>query len=546
MDDIWLDREPGEREMVPRLRALAAAGALMLAVSDGETAFAEKSGGILKIGQFDSPAGMSILEESSNTAEGPMMGVFNNLVLYDQHEPQNSLQSIRPDLATGWLWDEDRTRLTFHLRHGVKWHDGKPFTAADVKCTWDLLQGRASEKLRLNPRKPWYRNVQEVTAIGDDEVTFHLQRPQPALLALLASGWAPVYPCHVGPRDMRQHPTGTGPFKFVEFKPNEVIRVTRNPEYWKPDRPYLDGIEYPIIKSPSTRLLALAGGDIDMIQPYTVTPPLLKEVMSQVPQAICDLVPQNISRDLLINRSRPPFENRDLRRAMALSLDRKSFIDILEDGKGDIGAAMLPPPEGQWGMPLEMVAALPGYGLDVPKNRAEAHHIMQGLGWGPERRLAVKVSTRNTTPLVNAAVVLIDQLKEIYIDGELEPVDNALWFTKIMRHDYAVALGLTFNAVDDPDQTFYETYACGADNNPDGYCNPEIDQLIDSQSAQLDEQRRRGLVWEIERRLAEDGARPIIHHSRQATCRQPYVKGFDSMINSVYNGWRFEDLWLDK
>jgi peptide/nickel transport system substrate-binding protein len=142
--------------------------------------------------------------------------------------------------------------------------------------------------------------------------------------------------------------------------------------------------------------------------------------------------------------------------------------------------------------------------------------------------------------------VLIDQLKEIYIDGELEPVDNALWFTKIMRHDYAVALGLTFNAVDDPDQTFYETYACGADNNPDGYCNPEIDQLIDSQSAQLDEQRRRGLVWEIERRLAEDGARPIIHHSRQATCRQPYVKGFDSMINSVYNGWRFEDLWLDK
>src|SRR5467141_2104434 len=97
MDDIWLDREPGEREMVPRLRALAAAGALMLAVSDGETAFAEKSGGILKIGQFDSPAGMSILEESSNTAEGPMMGVFNNLVLYDQHEPQNSLQSIRPD-----------------------------------------------------------------------------------------------------------------------------------------------------------------------------------------------------------------------------------------------------------------------------------------------------------------------------------------------------------------------------------------------------------------------------------------------------------------
>ena len=269
--------------MVSGLWAFAAAGALIL-TAGSNAAFAQKSGGILKVGQFDSPAGMSILEESSNTSEGPMMGVFNNLVLYDQHVPQNSLQSIRPDLATEWSWDQDRTRLTFNLRHGVKWHDGKPFTAADVKCTWDLLQGHASDKLRLNPRKSWYRNVQSVTTNRDDQVTFQLERPQPALLALLASGWAPIYPCHVGPRDMRQHPIGTGPFKFVEFKPNEVIRVVRNPEYWKPGRPYLDGIEYRIIKNPATRVLALASGEIDMIHPYSVTPSLLKEVISQTPQ----------------------------------------------------------------------------------------------------------------------------------------------------------------------------------------------------------------------------------------------------------------------
>src|SRR6516165_3175065 len=126
------------------LRLPAAVLALLGVLSIGEMAFAQKQGGVLRIGQFDSPAGMSILEESSNTAEGPM-GVFNNLVLYDQHVPQNSLESIRPDLATEWSWDQDRTRLTFNLRHGVKWHDGKPFTAADVKCTWDLLQGHASD-----------------------------------------------------------------------------------------------------------------------------------------------------------------------------------------------------------------------------------------------------------------------------------------------------------------------------------------------------------------------------------------------------------------
>jgi peptide/nickel transport system substrate-binding protein len=528
------------------LHVAASASALLIALSGSGTAFAQKPGGVLKIGQFDSPASMSIHEESSNTAEGPMMGVFNNLVLYDQHMSQNSLQSIRPDLATDWSWDEDRTRLTFHLRHGVKWHDGQPFTAQDVKCTWDLLGGNSSEKLRLNPRKAWYRNLQELTTNGDYEVTFHLQRPQPALLALLASGWAPVYPCPVSPRDMRGHPIGTGPFKFVEFKPNEVIRVTRNPQYWKTGRPYLDGIEYPIIKNVSTRVLAFVGGQIDMIQPYTVAVPLLKDIKAQAPQAICELVPQNIYRDLLINRGQRPFDDRDLRRAMALSFDRKAFVDILAEGQGDIGAAMLPPPEGRWGMPPEIVETLPGYGLDVQQNRAEARRIMQALGVGPDRRLAVKISTRNVTPTVDATVVLIDQLKEIYIDGEVEPIDNALWFAKVMRHDYTVALGATFKGVDDPDQTFYETYACGAENNPDGYCNPEIDKLIDGQSVEFDEQKRKQLVWEIERRLAEDGARPIIYHQRAATCRQPYVKGFDSMVNSVYNGWRFEDLWLDK
>src|SRR5882724_7392492 len=118
-----------------------------------------------------------------------------------------------------------------------------------------MLAGKSDEKLRLNPRKSWYRNLEEVTTNGDFEVTFRLRRPQPSFLALLASGWSPVYPCHITARDMRTRPIGTGPFKFVEFKPNELIRVTRNPDYWKQGRPYLDGIEYTIIPSISTRIL---------------------------------------------------------------------------------------------------------------------------------------------------------------------------------------------------------------------------------------------------------------------------------------------------
>src|SRR5712672_1574566 len=197
------------------LRVLFAAGASLVAMAGAEAAFAQKQGGILKMYSPDSPASMSIHEEATVFAEGPMMGVFNNLVMYDQHVPQNSLQSIVPDLATGWSWNEDGTELTLPLRKEVTWHDGKPFTAKDVQCTFDMLTGAASDKFRVNPRKSWYRNLYRVTTNGDYEVTFHLKRPQPALLALLASGWSPVYHCHVPARDMRNNPIGTGPFKFA-------------------------------------------------------------------------------------------------------------------------------------------------------------------------------------------------------------------------------------------------------------------------------------------------------------------------------------------
>src|SRR5229473_3362692 len=196
--------------MTPRLRLLAAAVAVVVAVAAGVT-HAQKPGGVLKMSHFDSPASMSPHEEATAATLRPMMGVFNNLVIFKQDEPQNALKSIVPDLATRWEWNEEGTELTMPLRQGVKWHDGKPFTAADVKCTFALLQGTALEKLRINPRKSWFDNLTEVTAKGDYEVTFHLKRPQPSFLALLATGWTPVYPCHVPAREMRLHPIGTGP-----------------------------------------------------------------------------------------------------------------------------------------------------------------------------------------------------------------------------------------------------------------------------------------------------------------------------------------------
>src|SRR6266581_2352563 len=532
--------------MTQQMRLCAVVLGLLTAVGCADTAFAQKRGGILKVYTLDSPASMSIHEEVTVFSQRPMMGVFNNLVTFDPKVRQNSLASVVPDLAESWAWDEDGKQLTFKLRHGVKWHDGKPFTAADVKCTWDLLLGKADAKLRVNPRKAWYRNLDSVITKGDYEATFVVKRPQPALVTLLASGFSPVYPCHVAPAQMRQHPIGTGPFKFVEYKPNEHIKVARNPDYWKPGRPYLDGIDYTIVPNRSTAILGFAAKQFDMTWPFYINVPLLKDVRSQAPDAICELRTNNGTSNLVVNRDKPPFDNADLRKAFALSIDRKGFVDILTEGQGKIGGAMLPPPEGLWGMPPEVLQTIPGYGPDVAKNRAEAREIMKKLGYGPDKRLAIKISTRNVPSFRDPAVILIDQLKEIYVDGVLETIESANWHSKVTRKDYTIAQNGTGSGVDDPDQQFYENYACGSPRNYSGYCNPELDKKFDEQSTMSDQEQRKKLVWEIDKKLQEDAARPIIYHNIQATCWQPEVKGLKIMVNSLYNGWRMEDVWLDR
>jgi len=458
--------------MAGRLMAAAVAACFCIAMQSGQ-ALAQKAGGILRVYNRDSPPSMSILEESALSTVLPMMGVFNNLVVYDQHVAQNSKVSIVPDLATGWSWSEDGTRLSFELRQGVKWHDGEPFTAQDVKCTWDLLTGKASNKLRINPRRSWYSSLEEVVTKGD-------------------------------------------------------------------------GIEYTIIPNRSTALLAFESGKFDMTWPYDVPVPVLKDVQSQSPQAICETAPLNANRNLIINPQVPPFDDPEIRRAMALALDRKAFIDILDRGQGDIGGAMLPPPAGVWGLPPEMLKGLPGYDPDVENSRAEARAVMEKAGYGPDHRLSVKLTVRNIPITRDPAIILIDQLKTIYIDAELEPIETVNWFRRAMRKEYAIGLNMTAGAIDDPDQQLFENYSCSSERNITGYCNPELEKELAQQSMEPDPEKRKELVRTIDRKLQEDGARPIIFYYRAASCWQPYVQGLTIMVNSIYNGWRFEDLWLDR
>jgi len=410
-----------------------------------------------------------------------------------------------------------------------------------------MLIGKAdTQDFHRNPRRVWYSKLKDVSIDGDYEATFELSEPQPSLPVLLASAFSPVYPCHVPQATMRTRPVGTGPFKLVDFKRGDSIRLVRNPDYWKKDRPYLDEITFRVIDSRATRMLAFSTGEFDITFPSDVSVPLLKDIKARAPNAICEMTNSGTQINLMVNRVNPPFDNPDIRKAMSLAIDRKPFNTILMEGHGLLGGAMLAKPVGEWGMPPDMVSSLTGYGPDREKNIAEAQAIMHKLGYSDANPLGIKIQTRNLPTYRDPAVILTDQLKKIHIAGELDILDTPRWYARLAKKDYTIGLNVSGVYVDDRDGNIVENYSSKSEGNCTQYCNADVDRLLAAQARELDRDKRTKIVWEIERLLAEDGARPSVLWGAVGNCWQPYVKNFHPHDNSQYNNLRFEDVWLDR
>jgi len=237
----------------------------------------------------------------------------------------------------------DHTALTFKLRDGVKWHDGKPFTADDVKCTFDLLINKGKEKLRLNYRESWWVNSRRDHG-RQPERGHAAYEEAPAGFACFArvGRYADLSLPHIGGGRMRQNPVGTGPFKFGEYNPTRASRSSRTRTTGSRGGRILTLSSIRSSRTGSTAELAFAAGNADMMFPYTVTFPMLKDIKAQAPQAVCQDGATSESVGILLNWTKPPFDNADVRNAIALTLDRKTFIDILGQGQGNIGGALLP------------------------------------------------------------------------------------------------------------------------------------------------------------------------------------------------------------
>jgi peptide/nickel transport system substrate-binding protein len=505
-----------------------------------------KAGGILNLMQREPPPSMSIHEEATISTVWPMMPCYNNLVLFDPLKPQENLDTVLPELAERWEWRDGGTTLAFSLRKGVKWHDGQPFSAKDIKHTFDTVREAPgiAVKLRVNPRKLWYENVAVVEAPDPATVIFRLKRPQLSLLLMLASGYSPVYPAHVPLPQLRTRCIGTGPFRWKDHKPGELIELERNPDYFVVGRPFLDGLRYIPIKDRATKFAALQASRLDVSFPGDANKAVAEQVKQAIPQMVLQVSGENVNDNLLINHKRPPFNDARVRRAISLALDRRGFVKAVLQGSALPGGAMGPKPYGVWGLSERELASLPGYG-DPAREKAEARQLLAAAGFGPGKPLKVTVSTRAIPIYVDFASFVVDQLKQVGVEATLEQVETGVWHPKMTRREFEMAANLTGIGPDDPDASFFENFKCGSPRNYSDYCNPEVDRLIEEQSATLDPAKRLRLVHDLDARLQLEVARAIMGWRLLYLLHWPQVKNLVAH-QSLYNFGRMQEVWLDR
>jgi peptide/nickel transport system substrate-binding protein len=505
-----------------------------------------KYGGVLVTHPLSATPSLSPHEESTVATTQQASPCFNNLIYYDPAKKQESVDTLIPELAEKWSWQDGHRNLVFFLRRDVRFHDGKPFTSQDVKYTFDMARGApdAKAKLKVNPRKLWFENIEAIEAPDPYTVVFRLKRPQPSLLLMLAAGYSPVYPAHVPLAEFKNRCVGTGPFKLKENKPGEYIEYVKNPDYFIKGRPYLDGIKFVIIRDRSTQIAAVQSGQLDLAGTgWNRTN--AEDAKKGAPKLVVVEMDNNVNDNVLINFKKPPFNDRRIRHAINLALDRKGYLVGPRQGAATFGGALLPRPAGVWGLPAAEVAKLAGMG-DAAKQKAEARKLLAEAGYGPSNPLKFTLSTRSLPIYVDTASWMVDQLQQIGVEATLEQIETGVWHPKMTRLEYQVALNLTGIGIDDPDAQLFENYRCGSQRNFSGYCSEEIDRLMVEQSQTLDRAKRLALVNEIDRKLQADGARPILGWAKQHYVLWPHVKGWVVHENSIYNISRRQDVWLDK
>ncbi|MFH1484483.1 MAG: ABC transporter substrate-binding protein [Chloroflexota bacterium] len=501
-----------------------------------------QSGGILTRSSFGDPATMDLHQENSISASGPYSPAYNGLIKFD---PIN-IGKIVPDLAEKWDVSSDGTIYTFHLRKGVKFHDGKEFTSEDA--VFSLMRMSHSKDFgTVAPRGGMLIGaIKTAEATDPYTVKVTLSNPQASFLFFAANDWIKMMPKHTilaNQGHMKHVVNGTGPFKLKQFARGVVVHLVKNPDYFVKGRPYLDEYKVYPIPDDTTRFVALRTGKV--LCTTLASRAIAPEQAEWVKQNMADKIiigthKSNSQWNIEFNHAKAPWSDLRVRKAVHLAVSRQNMHKVLKGyaDDGDVHYA-----DGPFGIPLKDLLQKPGWREPKDQDIAEAKKLMAEAGLA--QGIKTSLLTRDGSNFADVAQSVQRDLAQIGIDATIDQRTQAQVNDMYQKGTYEFTVYLWAHSEDDPGTIYRGIYLCEKSRIQSGFCDKQIDEWFLQQETTVDETKRREIVRKMADKIVADVASVNLVWQGYIYAYWKQVRNFTQGPGPYYNN-TMEQVWLAK
>ncbi|MEJ2665612.1 MAG: ABC transporter substrate-binding protein [Deinococcales bacterium] len=490
--------------------------ATMAALSLG---FAQKSGGTLIAAWAQDPVGLDPQIASARSSLEVLENVVDKLVALDAQG------KVIPSLATSWEVSSDGLTWTFHLRHDVKFSNGRPMTAKDVVYTYTRMLDPATG----SGQKYLLGSTQSVTAPDDYTVQFHLKTPNVALVAHLAAQASVgiIAKESVDNGTINTQPIGTGPFMIADYQPGTEVVLKKNPYYWQKGLPYLNEVDIKIISDESVRQTALISGDVD----WAISVPA--QSLSQLrndPNIVVDKTSAGAYWYIGVNLKNQYLKNPKVREAINYAINRKDITDAMTFGTG-VPTQDPIPSSSAWAFNYAP------YSYDP----AKAKQLLTEAGYPDGFRMQIMPTTQYAQS-VRGAQVIQQELAQVGIKVTIKNLEWAQWLQQEGKGNYDTYV-CSWNGLVDPYDFFYAQQRTGQVFNFTGYSNPQVDKLLDEGNVTQGFAQRKAIYQQVNKMVVDDAPYIYLYNPANIQAYQTYVKGYAARPDQNID---FVKTWLDK
>jgi peptide/nickel transport system substrate-binding protein len=505
-----------------------------------------KRGGILRVRGYD-PVHFDPHQTINFKTHTTLSFVYNRLVRHKvglEIRPGTFL--VEPDLAAHWETPDDTTYV-FHLRQGVRWHNkppvnGRELVAEDVKFSYDRLLAEKS-----NTDRQMLESVDRIEVVDRYTVKFVLKEPYVWLVDVLAtprSMWiiAPEVVQQYGDLKKPETAIGTGPFLLERYEPNVKTVFKRNPEYFRKDQPYIDGVEWLVLEDESTGLAMYRTGQIDAgpWHWWAVRQADLEALKKSHPRLVYQDFQSNVVGALRMRTDLPPFNDVRVRRAISHAIDRQGLIEAVSI-RGQPSPA-IPPGLAEWSLPIDQLGAGAKY---YQYNPQEARRLLGEAGYPKGFKTPLTVSSGYGRDLLDAVQLVQQYLKDVGIEAELKVQEYGAYMATTVLGKYEGMVAGPAAIAWEPDGPLYRLYAPDSPTNGSHVNDPTLTAMLKEQRHTRDPETRKKLIFDIQRYVAEQQYYVYTNSSMITGTWQPYVKNYAPNLTFDF-GSRAAVLWLER